>query len=272
MKKPAYVITNNSILINIDNTPQTVLKESPKYPDLLAAINEERWDDCKAIVENSIEAKSYGKMKRDGDKIFVELDNGKMWEVPADLGIVISRFIEKDLPFEPLIKFAINLSKNPSQRSIEQLFSFLKVNDMPITEDGCFIAYKAIRADFKDIHSGTFDNSVGTVVSMPREKVNDDPNVTCSTGLHVANYHYACNVFARHTSQDKLVYCSVNPEDVVSIPVDYNNAKMRVCKYKVVGVTDYEFKDPLYSSNKGFYGSESINYAPPSDSYEKYEY
>ena len=33
----------------------------------------------------------------------------------------------------------------------------------------------------------------------------------------------------------------VNPRDVVSIPVDYNNSKGRCCKYEVVG--EVKFKD-----------------------------
>ena len=37
-----------------------------------------------------------------------------------------------------------------------------------------------------------------------------------------------------------MLEVEVNPSDVVSIPVDYNNSKMRVCKYKVLGVVDKE--------------------------------
>jgi hypothetical protein len=28
--------------------------------------------------------------------------------------------------------------------------------------------------------------------------------------------------------------CKVNPKNVVSIPADYNNSKMRVCEYEVI--------------------------------------
>jgi hypothetical protein len=40
-----------------------------------------------------------------------------------------------------------------------------------------------------------------------------------------------------------MLEVEVNPADVVAIPVDYNNAKMRVCKYKVLGVVTTPF-DP----------------------------
>jgi hypothetical protein len=36
-------------------------------------------------------------------------------------------------------------------------------------------------------------------------------------------------------SGDKIVILEIDPADVVSIPTDYNNAKGRCCRYKVVG-------------------------------------
>lgn len=134
------------------------------------------------------------------------------------------------MPFEPLVKFAENLLANPSERSVQELFNFLSVNDHPITNKGTFVAYKKVRSSFLDIHSGTMDNSVGKVVSMPRESVNPDCNVTCSYGLHVANWDYAKNHFGSH--EDIMLEVEVNPRDVVSVPVDYNSAKMRVCSIK----------------------------------------
>ena len=32
----------------------------------------------------------------------------------------------------------------------------------------------------------------------------------------------------------KVVLCEVDPSNVVSVPIDYNNTKMRVCEYKVI--------------------------------------
>lgn len=129
-------------------------------------------------------------------------------------------------------KFIKNLNQNPSFQSVRQLYGFLDKNDLPITQNGTFLAYKKVRHDFLDIHSGTFDNSIGKDVAMPRYQVEDNPEVTCSRGLHVCSYSYL-----EHYAQsdlDHVVICEVNPKDVVSVPYDYNNAKMRVCAYKVV--------------------------------------
>ena len=128
--------------------------------------------------------------------------------------------------------FIKNLYQNPSYKSVQQLYGFLEANDLPITQNGTFLAYKKVRYDYLDIHSASFDNSIGKTVSMLRNMVEDDPEKTCSAGLHVCSYSYLDNY--AESALDRVVICEVNPKDVVSIPVDYNNAKMRVCEYKVV--------------------------------------
>ena len=132
----------------------------------------------------------------------------------------------------PWVKFLENLMLNPSFRSRECLFGFLDNFNAPITPEGNFIAFKRIRKDWKDIHSGTMDNSVGNVVKMDRTKVDDDPQHTCSSGLHVCADQYLTQ-FA-DAAKSRTVVVEVNPANVVAVPYDYNFAKMRVCEYKVV--------------------------------------
>jgi hypothetical protein len=132
----------------------------------------------------------------------------------------------------PWVKFLEKLMLNPSFRSRECLFGFLENFNAPITPEGNFIAFKRIRQDWKDIHSGTMDNSVGTVVQMDRAKVDDDPQHTCSSGLHVCADQYLTH-FA-DAAKSRTVVVEVNPANVVAVPYDYNFAKMRVCEYKVV--------------------------------------
>ena len=127
-----------------------------------------------------------------------------------------------------------------------QLFAFLDKNRQAVTTDGDFIAYKRVRSDFKDIHSGTFDNTPGTVVQMERNMVDDEPTRTCSNGLHVANWDYACNQFGG--GEGVMLAVKVNPADVVSVPIDYNQSKMRVCKYEVLEVVEVAHSARLVSN------------------------
>jgi hypothetical protein len=56
---------------------------------------------------------------------------------------------------------------------VTELYGFLEKGNLPITNDGHFLAYKKVRKDYKDCHSGTMDNSIGQVVEMERNQVDD---------------------------------------------------------------------------------------------------
>lgn len=135
-------------------------------------------------------------------------------------------------PVEPIINFMINVADNPSKRASDECLQFLEYGDLPITPDGCFLAYKRVgsRGGYMDCWSGKIDNSVGQHVTMPRNEVQDDPDITCSYGLHFCSLEYVRNFHGAH-----LMVLKINPRDVVSIPSDYNNTKGRCCAYDVVG-------------------------------------
>jgi len=131
-----------------------------------------------------------------------------------------------------LLNFWERLQKNPSHRSVTQLFSFLLHEGISFTEDGCFLAYKSVRDDYRDHHSGTFVNKPGAVLEMPRNKISDDPRHACHEGLHVGALSYA-QTFGG--SGSRIVICKIAPEDVVCVPYDESQRKMRVSRYEVIG-------------------------------------
>ena len=101
-------------------------------------------------------------------------------------------------------------SSNPSMRARERFPIFAEVSGFGFLKDGRMGAFKAVRADFTDIHSGKFDNSPGKVVSMPREDVDDDPEKTCSAGFHLGALSYVqdfghITTNARHHQQGRLL-------------------------------------------------------------------
>jgi hypothetical protein len=231
-KLRAYGITDKNVTVNFDDGQTHIMPRTDPLADkLIQALREGRQDEIPEMVSKAKRIEKYGQgnFKVQDGRIHI---NGI--PVPQVLSAKIIKFQEEGLPHEPLVKFAENLQKNPSFRAVNELFQFLEKNDHPITDNGCFIAYKKVREDFLDVHSGTFDNSPGNVVEMSRNQVNEDSTQTCSAGLHVANFDYASNFY----SGGNMLEVEVNPADVVSIPVDYNQAKMRVCKYLVLGVVD----------------------------------
>ncbi len=256
------LITTKSITIGFEGETKTFKKEHPTYQKLLEAIREERWDDLPDLLtpEKKISTMSDGEMRVENGQVKVKTPDGE-FEVPSDLNKTILFYMENQLPFKPLVKFAINLSQNPSYRSVQQLFKFLEHNSFTITEEGKFIAYKGVTKDFKDCRTQTIDNSVGVVVKMPRNQVDEDPEHSCSTGLHAANFSVSKQYWG--SGPDKIhLYVEVNPKDVVAVPYDYNCAKMRVCEYKVLGIAKQEFTDPIYIDPNSNYDSseEDDNY------------
>jgi hypothetical protein len=85
----------------------------------------------------------------------------------------------------PLMKFWERLQRNPSFRSVQQLWNFMDHEGIPLTPEGTFLTYKSINGDLTDHHTGQVDNTPGVVNEMPRNKISDDPNEACHYGYHV---------------------------------------------------------------------------------------
>jgi hypothetical protein len=224
-----FIIQGNNIVIVIDNKTHTVSKTHITYNQVLEAIKKQDWPRVKEVIEPKKAIISYGRG-------YVSIQDGVLlWKgVPTHsyLSTKIIEMLQQDLPIEPLVNFMHNLMSNPSNRAVNELYGFLEKGGMPITPDGHFLAYKKVRANYTDCHSGKMDNSVGKTVEMARNAVDDDKDRTCSTGLHFCSRSYLDH-FGGHDSRTVIV--KINPADVVSIPSDYNDAKGRACKYEVIG-------------------------------------
>lgn len=247
----AQIITNDGITVAFaGGTLKVVRSDSPMFAQVLKLIKEKATD---AVLEASMDIAS--KIAKHASGLFSVAD-GKVFigadELPKSLGDRIVRFANEGFDFNPLVLFWENCKLNPDPRAKSDLYAFLEHNGIPITSDGCFIGYRAVRHDFMDKRTGTMSNAVGNVVAMKREDCDADPNQTCSRGLHVAAYNYARNhygSFGGIENTDRLLDVKVNPKDVVAIPVDYNGEKMRVCAFTVVaentaGVVQRPLYDP----------------------------
>ena len=88
---------------------------------------------------------------------------------------------------------------------------------------------------------------------MPRNQVMDDPNVTCAAGLHFCSIEYLNSMWG-HNGHTMIV--KINPADVVSIPVDYNNSKGRCCRYEVIAEHQHGEKDTVSDTSVYDYDPE----------------
>lgn len=132
-------------------------------------------------------------------------------------------------------EFIRNIYLNPEPFAIKELFGWLEKAEMPVTPDGHFLAYKKVNKEYKDCHTNTIDNSVGRVVTMPREAVDKNRRASCSSGLHFCSKGYLKSFTGEHT-----MILKINPADVVSIPIHDGETKGRCWRYEVVGELNQE--------------------------------
>lgn len=261
--KIAMLYTGQNLTVVLEGKPYNIPKETPGFDQLLTMIRDGNTEaTIKDYIERDVRRLQEATKALDGD-VAIDVKAGvvmyKGAEVRNSLTDKMLEMLEEGFDLAPMSKFLNNLMQNPSMRAVNELYGFLEKGALPITPDGCFLAYKAVRADFKDIHSGTMDNSVGQTVQMPRNAVDDNKDRTCSYGLHFCSVEYLQH-FARQDSN--VVILKINPRDVVSIPADYQDTKGRACKYEVVDIfKDFDMANPtrkLFDSSVYSYGQDGI--------------
>ena len=225
---------NGFITIFIDGEQHTIRANASNFEKAKSFFIASDWDSLLFEMNPSLRFKSlYAKYEavevKDG-QVFVNGDSIHEVDARRILG-----FMSEGADCVPIFKFITRLQNNPSKRAVDELYKFLEHKNLPLTDSGTFLAYKAVRDDFTDKHTGKFFNGVGEVLEMPRNKVDDDKNVGCSYGFHAGTLQYASDFMGGY---GHLMVVEIDPADVVSIPVDCEFQKLRTCKYKVVA--EYE--------------------------------
>lgn len=251
-----FLIQGKNIILVVDGKSHTISKDTHiAYGKIVEALKEQDWDVLRDLVSPAKAIVDFGAG-------YVSIvGNEVLWKGQPFHNALSSRMIEmyqEGFPIEPLFCFMENLMDNPSKRSVDQLYGFLEKNSLPITEDGYFLAFKRVRNDYLDIHSGTIDNSVGEIVEMERNLVDDDPDSHCSTGLHFCSESYLGSF---GSSGQPVMILKINPADVVSVPTDYNGAKGRCMRYEVVaeveGAANQAFASIVNGDYNGDYNVET---------------
>jgi hypothetical protein len=241
----SYIATPGGITAVIRGEAFTVTSDNPVYNQVLDALRNNEPDyRVEELFRTANAIKRFSK-----GNIEVVNDSELRYKGEVVHNVVVDRilkFMTEGLPVEPLIAFLNRLLENPSRRSIEELYTFLEHQNLPITPEGKFLAYKGVTEELKDVHSGKFDNSVGQTHSMPRSKVDDDFRKGCSFGFHVGTIEYASSWGPR------VMLVEVDPADVVSVPSDCSCQKLRTAKYSVVAEAQGALTRPLHSASNPY--------------------
>lgn len=239
----SYQYTGDSLTVvdNRNGVPFHVQGTETKFKAVLEALQAGQWNKVSCLIDElkALRRFSNGKIRVEGSVVYFNNE-----ALHPELTRRLLQLYNAGVSLNRFENFLTKLKQNPSYASQNELLLFLEGNNLCIHEDGDFFAYKSVRKDYKDHHTGKFDNSPGATPFMKRQDVDDDRNRTCSRGLHFSSLDYAKNF-----GYDKrIVSVKINPADVVSIPYDYNNQKGRTWKYTVVAdITDQvdNGNDPL---------------------------
>ena len=233
-----YILTDESLTVVVNGKSLTMESSNPSFREAVKAISDERWDDIEKLFDTSQAVEDYA----DGKVKVVE--GVVYYDGEAVHNHVVGRildFMRQGLPYKPLVRFLDKLMDNPSRRAVSELYAFLEHKAMPLTPDGNFLAYKGVRDDYTDWYSGKFRNQVGDEHEMTRNKVCDDANVGCSHGFHAGSLDYAKG----YGNGGHLRGVEIDPRDVVSVPLDCDQQKLRTAKYKVVAHFEKKLEEPM---------------------------
>lgn len=222
----------------------TITHEHENYDEIVRLAN----NDDERVFELFSPTEMLNRLTALSDRISYQ--NGRLY-VDGDEaeGAIVEHILrlvkEKDPNIEATVKFYENILMNPDQHSREQAWGWLDSHDFTITTDGYIVGYKGVHGDSAEgYHSreagtawvngekieGQIPYKTGDRITMPRSEVTHDPAVGCSIGLHVGTWKYAQNF-----KHNQVMEVHVHPRDIVSVPTDCNEEKMRVCAMDLKG-------------------------------------
>jgi len=247
-----YIINNESIVFFHGGKPVKVEKSASEYNRIIACFDlpEDQQDDAISELIN----KKVGEFEQDGFSINPSQVTYEGERLPTALAEKVRSIAMEGLPVKLFKKFWDSLQNNPSANSVRQLYDFLSYKELPITEDGCFLAYKGVNRDGWSCHGnvntkvlqgevnseGRIKNNVGDTIEVLRRDVDDERSNHCSFGLHVGSLDYA-----ESFSNGRVLIVKINPADVVSVPNDCSCQKCRVSKYEIIDSYDTEIKSAV---------------------------
>lgn len=242
MSSVPYRISDKTITIVVDRQVHTVQRSAANANALIDELAKGESADLEVIkamasVKNYIVYLSQGRISLTdaGIQFMGELVNSYMTER-------IMRHHAEGVDVAPMLAFMDRVMNHPILGIQQDIYKWCEKGDMPFTAEGHIIAYKKVREDYRSYHSspdGThLHHPIGGYVEMERSAVDPRRDNTCSTGLHFCSYDYLNAYQGANTG--RILILSIDPQDVIAIPTDYNQTKGRACRYRIIGELDHD--------------------------------
>lgn len=274
-----YTRHDGGLTLMKNGKQSTVSSSHPNFERVLSALKGRRYDEVETLMSIERTITKTGASRKTNSKVYAE--NGKVFffdsrnrktiELHGSLVDRILRDLGKpgaEKYADSLMALMENIQKNPIKDVAAELYEWLSSGQAPITPDGCVLAYKKVRRDYKDHYTGTMDNSLGVRVKMKQGDVDPDRRNECSRGLHFASLGYLSH-YSGDASSSRVMIVKVNPRHIFAIPRDYNCQKGRASEYLVVGEylsADREkheaFKDAFVNEDNKLTAAPDVEFVP----------
>lgn len=229
-----YMITGDSVIMTFGAESEIVESTHPNFAEIKVAVVSGEYKKAFELmnIRKSIENFTQGAITIKGDNLYY----GAVQMRSTLVDRILDMMKNGDEGFTRLVAFFEKLMENPSKDSVEQLWGFVSHLDVEIDEEGYIIGWKKVTSrggKLFDSRTCKVPNDLGNIVEMPRWMVDNNRNVTCSQGLHVGAWDYVTSF-----SGNTILKVRVHPRDVVSVPTDYNDMKMRASRYEVAAIVN----------------------------------
>lgn len=252
-----YIMTDQSITLMLGTKPVVVPSSHANFLVIREGLvagndNAEFYRDLTDVKES---------IARWADGLILVQDNVLTYkDRPIDTPLTrkIIQFMKsgEDNLVAPLAAFLERLQGNPSFRAQQQLYQWVEKANLPITPDGFILAFKRVKKDYWDHNTGeTFFHEIGAVLEMPRNLCDEDPDRTCSAGIHFCSIEYL-KKGPVGSNDDPVMIVKIDPADVTAIPRDYNDTKGRCCRMEIVDEVAPEAMAEYFGTTTVFYGTE----------------
>lgn len=226
-----FTITPNAITCVVDGKHYQLDKTHINFLKVRNLLLEELPDEYKAIaqlrdlvdVRAFIAKVSTGRVQVSGNE--VQFDGKPVHGHIAERLLIMLRQGKNP---RPLMRFLERLSTAPIKEVADQFLRWLERSNMPLTTDGCFVAYKYVDSDLKDNYTHRIDNSPGALIPrIEANRINTNRNVDCAaSGYHFCSFGYLAN-------HKPVMLLKIAPEDVCSFPTS-EVAKGRCLFYEII--------------------------------------
>lgn len=248
-----YIVTGDSVVMTLGGESEIVDSTHANFKAIVQAIVAGNYKEAFELmnIRKAIEKFCQGAIRIEGDQLFYGA-------VPIKSVLatkILDMMKQGDASFQNLVNFFEKLMDNPSADSVSQLWGFISHNDVEIDSEGYIIGWKKVQKNREgrlfDSRTGRVPNDINNIVEMPRWMVDADRSRTCSQGLHVGAWDYVSSF-----SGNTIVKVRVHPRDVVSVPDDYSDMKMRSARYEVIA--EVNSKREVIDEERGIFGGKHV--------------